>query len=156
MKFARLCQKFCQMLIPEKCYHSFKKVSPVVICSMSAEFSAPIFQMSICQFKENFINQLSLSRKRSIMPKSTLVIGESASLIPHPVPESASTCLFRLTTVYFGLKTNGQCPLTAIKIYYYLSALLSRLLLKRSRPIHGLELAQGDGVIFVMLYQFDS
>jgi hypothetical protein len=73
----------------------------------------------------------------------------------HPVPESASACLFRLTNVYFELKAKGQCLLKAIKIYRYSSALLSRLLSNLSRLTHGLELAQGDGLISAMRSRFD-
>jgi len=59
----------------------------------------------------------------------------------HPVPESAPACLFRLTNVYFELKTKDQCLLKTIKIYRSLSALLSRLLSNLNRLIHGRELA---------------
>jgi hypothetical protein len=67
----------------------------------------------------------------------------------HPVPESASACLFRLTNVYFELKTKDQCLLKTIKIYRYLSALLSQLLSNLSCPIHGLELAERGVLISV-------
>src|SRR5690242_16170085 len=65
----------------------------------------------------------------------------------HPVPESASACLFRLTNVYFELKTKGQCLLKTIKIYRDLSTLLSRLLSNLSSLIHRQELAQRDVLI---------
>ncbi len=57
--------------------------------------------------------------------------------------ESALACLFRLTNVYFELKTKSECLLKTIKIYRYLSALLSRLLSNLNRLIHGRSLLRG-------------
>jgi hypothetical protein len=55
------------------------------------------------------------------------------------------------TNVYFELKTKDQCLLKTIKIYRYFLALLSRLLSKLNRLIHGQRLAQKNVWISVAL-----